>query len=90
MQGNTSVSLDYEKIQQDAAWDALKVCKEFERILKMTTIKTRVYKVLNMAKSITTIKVYLPKNKEHITRTMIMKWHQIIKQLFDENFWGMH
>lgn len=90
MQGNTSVSLDYEKIQQDAAWDALKVYKEFERILKMTTIKMSVYKVLNMAKSITTIKVYLPKNKEHITRTMIMKRHQIIKQLFDENFWGMH
>lgn len=39
-------------------------------------------KVLNIAKSITTIRVYLPKNKKCVTKTMIMKRHQ----LFVENF----
>ena len=47
-------------------------------------------KVLNMAKSITTIRVYLPKNKIYVTKTMIMKRHQRIEQLFDENFWVAH
>lgn len=69
---------------------ALKVYKEFERILKMTHIKISVDKVLNMAKSITTIRVYLPKNKKYVTKTMIMKRHQRIEQLFDENFWVAH
>ena len=69
---------------------ALKVYKEFERILKMTNIKMSVDKVLNMAKSITTIRVYLPKNKKYVTKTMIMKRHQRIEQLFDENFWVAH
>lgn len=149
MKGNTSVSIDYERIRQDAVWDglkgyltntnipakevyvayhnlwnverafriakskievrpifhftprrieahvcicfvALKVYKEFERVLKMTNIKMSVDKVMNMAKSITTIRVYLPKNKKYVTRTMIMKRHQRIEQLFDENFWGTH
>lgn len=149
MQGNTSVSIDYERIRQDTAWDglkgyltntsipakevyaayhnlwdverafriakskievrpmfhftprrieahvcicfvALKVYKEFERILKMTKIRMSVDKVLNMAKSITTIRVYLPKNKKYVTRTMVMKRHQRIEQLFDEKFWVAH
>lgn len=42
---------------------ALKVYKGFKRILKMTHIKMSVDKILNMAKSITTIRVYLPKKK---------------------------
>ena len=58
---------------------ALKVYKVFERILKMTNIKMSADKVLNMAKSITTIRVYLPKNKRHVTKTMIMKRHQKIE-----------
>ena len=48
----------------------------------MTSIKMSVDKVLNIAKSITTIRVYLPKNKKCVTKTMIMKRHQ----LFVENF----
>ena len=69
---------------------ALKVYKEFERILKMTNIKMSVDKVLNIVKSITTIRVYVPKNKKYVTKTMIMKRHQRIEQLFDENFWVAH
>lgn len=66
---------------------ALKVYKELERVLKATDIRMSVDKVLNMAKTITTISVYLPQNKCSITKTMIMKRHQRIEKLFDENFW---
>nr|WP_280752526.1 MULTISPECIES: IS1634 family transposase [unclassified Parabacteroides] len=66
---------------------ALKVYKELERVLKATDIRMSVDKVLNMAKTITTISVYLPQNKCSITKTMIMKRHQRIAKLFDENFW---
>jgi len=66
---------------------ALKVYKELERVLKETDIRMSVDKVLNMAKTITTISVYLPQNKCSITKTMIMKRHQRIAKLFDENFW---
>ena len=66
---------------------ALKVYKELERVLKATDIRMSVDKVLNMAKTITTISIYLPQNKYSITKTMIMKRHQRIAKLFDENFW---
>ncbi|WP_349833461.1 IS1634 family transposase [Bacteroides intestinalis] len=66
---------------------ALKVYKELERVLKITDIKLSVDKVMNMAKTITTIRVYLPQNKCYITKTMIMKRHQRIAMLFDEKFW---
>ena len=69
---------------------ALKVYKEMERILKLSDIRMSVDKVIDMAKTVTTISVYLPLNKCHINRTMIMKRHQKIARLFDENFWGTH
>lgn len=46
-------------------------------------------KVLNMAKTVTTISVYMPQNKTHFTRTMPMKRHKPIAKLFETEFWGM-
>lgn len=66
---------------------ALKVYKELERILKLTDIKMSVDKVLALAQTIVTIQIQLPKNKEVISRTMLMKRHQRIAKLFDESFW---
>ena len=69
---------------------ALKVYKELERILKQTQINMSVDKVLNMAKTITTIKIKMPLNNQTLSRTMIMKRHKRIEILFDEKFWGTH
>ena len=149
MKGETQVSINYDKIQEDARWDGLKgfltnttlsadkihkayynlwhverafriakskieirpsfhftprrirahicicfvaykVYKELDRILKTNNIEMSVDKVLNMAKTITTIQVYLPENKCHVTKTLIMKRHQKIQKLFNDEFWGTH
>jgi transposase len=66
---------------------ALKVYKELERMLKMSDIKMSVDKVLALAKTVTTIQVKLPLNKEVYTQTMLMARHQKIAKLFNENFW---
>ena len=148
MEGNTAVSINYDRIQEDQRWDglkgyltntdiptsdvitayhnlwnvekafriakskieirpmfhftprrieahicicfvALKVYKELERLLKLSDIKMSVDKVLNMAKTVTTISVYMPQNKTHLIKTMPMKRHKHIAKLFDEEFWGM-
>jgi transposase len=65
---------------------ALKVYKELYRILKQTNIKMGVDKVLNMAKTITTIQVQIPNSKEIISKTMIMERHKRIEKLFDKSF----
>ena len=147
MEGNTTVSINYDKIRADEQWDglkgyltntdisaehvytayhslwnversfriakskieirpmfhftrrrieahicicfvALKVYKELERNLKTARIDMSVDKVLNMAKTVTTIQIHLPENNQTISKTMIMKRHQRIAPLFDENFWG--
>ena len=44
-------------------------------------------KVLVLAKTITTIQIRLPLNKEVYTQTMLMARHQKIAKLFDEDFW---
>nr|WP_306443270.1 hypothetical protein [Odoribacter splanchnicus] len=41
-----------------------------------------------VAKTITTIQIKLPLNKEVYTQTMLMARHQKIAKLFDEEFWG--
>lgn len=51
---------------------AFKVYKELERILELKGIKLSVDKVLNIAKTVTTIKVRLPKSKNYITKTMLI------------------
>ena len=66
---------------------ALKVYKELERMLKVSKIKMSVDKVLALAKTITTIQIKLPLNKEVYTQTMLMARHQKIAKLFDEEFW---
>ena len=66
---------------------ALKVYKELERMLKVSEIKMNVDKVLSLAKTITTIQIKLPLNKEVYTQTVLMARHQKIAKLFDENFW---
>ncbi len=66
---------------------ALKVYKELERILKLASIGLSVDKVLAMAQTVTTIQIKLPKNKEVISKTMLMERHKRIEKLFDENFW---
>ena len=66
---------------------ALKVYKELERMLKVSEIKMSVDKVLALAKTITTLQIKLPLNKEVYTQTMLMARHQKIAKLFDEDFW---
>jgi transposase len=67
---------------------AYKVYKELERILKLSEINLSVEKVLNIAKTITTLKINLPNNKTTILKTMIItQKHHSIAKLFDENFW---
>ena len=64
---------------------ALKVYKELERMLKASEIS--VVKVLALAKTITTIQIKLPLNKEVHTQTMQTTKYQKIAKLFDEEFW---
>jgi transposase len=67
---------------------AYKVYKELERILKQSEINLSVDKVLNIAKTITTLKVKLPASGETLTKTMLLTAkHKYIKHLFDINFW---
>ena len=67
---------------------ALKVYKELERLLKLSNIKMSVDKVLALAETIVTLYIKLPKNKETISRTMLMERHQRIAPLFSDEFWG--
>lgn len=69
---------------------ALKVYKELERLLKASDINMSVDKVLALAQTIVTIQMTLPQNKQTISKTMLMKRHQRIAPLFDENFWVTH
>ena len=68
---------------------AYKVYKELWRILKnCDDINLSVDKVLNIARTITTVKVKLPVSGETLTRTMLLtQKHKSIKKLFDQNFW---
>lgn len=66
---------------------ALKVYKELERLLKLSNVNMSVDKVLALAQTIVTIQLTLPKNKQVINRTMLMKRHQPIAPLFSDEFW---
>lgn len=66
---------------------ALKVYKELERLLKLSQINMSVDKVLALAQTIVTIQMILPKNKQVINRTMLMKRHLRIAPLFSDDFW---
>ena len=67
---------------------AYKVYKELERILKLSGINLSVDKVLNIAKTITTLKIRLPLSGETMTKTMIITAkHKSILCLFNQDFW---
>jgi hypothetical protein len=67
---------------------AYKVYKELERILKVSGINLSVDKVLNIAKTITTLKIKLPSSGETMTKTMLLTAkHKSIARLFDPTFW---
>ena len=67
---------------------AYKVYKELERILKLSGINLSVDKVLDIAKTITTLKVKLPASGEMLTKTMLLTpRHKAIEHLFDKKFW---
>jgi len=67
---------------------AYKVYKELERILKINKINLSIDKVLNIAKTITTLKIKLPISDSTITKTMLLTArHKSIAMLFDDNFW---
>jgi transposase len=67
---------------------AYKVYKELKRILKIAKINWSVDKVLDIARTIVTIKVWLPETSQSISRTMLLTdRHKSISCLFDEDFW---
>jgi transposase len=69
---------------------AYKVYKELERILKTSNIDMSVDKVLEIAKTIVTIRVRLPQSNKMVVRTMLItQAHKSIACLFDENFWRL-
>jgi transposase len=66
---------------------AYKVYKELERILKTSKIEISVDKVLEIARTIVTIRVRLPHSNKTVERTMLItEAHKSIACLFDENF----
>lgn len=68
---------------------ALKIYKELDRILKINNIGISVDKVLDIAKTIVTIKIKLNNENEFYTETLFLTPRQkSIEQLFDEKFWG--
>lgn len=69
---------------------ALKVYKELERLLKKSAISMSIDRVLALAQTIVTIQITLPDSKQVINKTMLMKRHQRIAPLFDEQFWVTH
>lgn len=67
---------------------AYKIYKELERVLKISHINISVDKVLEIAKTITTIKINLPISGNTMTKTLLLtEKHRLIAHLFDENFW---
>ena len=67
---------------------AYKVYKELERRLKLSGINLSVDKVLNIAKTITTLKIKLPVSGERLTKTMLITAkHKSISKLFEKEFW---
>jgi len=67
---------------------AYKVYKELERILNENRYKISVDKVLEIAKTITTLRIKLPQSGRTINKTMIITERQKeIELLFSDDFW---
>jgi transposase len=68
---------------------AYKIYKELERVIKLKKINYSVEQVLNIAKTITTIKVKLPTSGQKIIKTLFLTPKQKeIEPLFNEIFWN--
>ena len=67
---------------------AYKVYKELERVIKLKGINLSVDKVLDIAKTVTTLKIKLPLSAETLTKTMLItSKHKSISMLYERNFW---
>lgn len=67
---------------------AYKVYKEVERLLKKNQSDLSVDKVLEIAKTVTTLKIKLPKTGQTVSKTMIITQNQKkIAHLFSDEFW---
>ena len=67
---------------------AYKVYKELERLLMLNGINLSVDKVLNIAKTVTTLKIKLPVSGHTLSKTMLItQKHKSIAKLFDQSFW---
>ena len=65
---------------------AYKVYKELERIIAAMGIKLSVDKVLDIAKTIATLRVHMPNSRSFYTRTMFLTdSHRAIQPLFEED-----
>lgn len=65
---------------------AYKVYKELERIIKLAGIKMSVGDVIKAARTITTIRVRLPENREILTKTLFLtERHKAIEPLFKQS-----
>jgi len=63
---------------------AYKVYKELERLIKMTDIGLSVDKVINIAKTITTVRVNLPQSRDVYTKTLFLTdRHKKIRPLYE-------
>ena len=66
---------------------AYKVYKELERLIAINKIGMSVDKVLEAAKTITTIRVRMPKNGTYFTKTLFLtEKHLAVKPLFDLSY----
>lgn len=69
---------------------AYKVYKELERIIKQTDIKMSVDEVIKTAKTIVTIKVKLPENRDMLVKTLFLtERHKAIEPLFNLPSYGI-
>jgi transposase len=67
---------------------AYKVYKELKRILRLKGVSLSVDKVLDIAKTVTTMKVRLPLSEKTLTQTMLLTpKHRQIAPLFTPDFW---
>jgi hypothetical protein len=82
----TNEVLTKEHINICICFVAMKVYKELKRVLKQAQINLSVDKVINMARTITTIQIKMSINKKILSKTMLIKCHKQIEILFDENF----
>lgn len=70
---------------------AYKVYKELERIIKLAGIKMSVDEVIKTAKTIVTIKVKLPENRDILVKTLFLTERQkMIEPLFNLYTHGMN